>query len=58
MSLRPSENKMASIWLLGGDPGAPILGDCDGTATTAICSKPSEYFALNGKIGLLLGRYG
>jgi hypothetical protein len=31
-------NNMASIWLLRGNAGAVMFGNCDSAATTAICS--------------------
>jgi hypothetical protein len=44
-------NNVASIWLLRGNAGAVMAGNCDGAATTAICSRRRTIFSifLSGK---------
>src|SRR5258708_30107755 len=39
VSLGAQSNNVASIWLLLGNVGAVILRNCDGAATTPICSR-------------------
>jgi hypothetical protein len=37
-------NNVASIWLLRGNAGAVMVRNCDGSATTAFCSKGRRFF--------------